>query len=360
MEFLLDNYITFVLLIGFMTLLFTRDNIKTKDNKIFRIVLVEIAMLTIVDHLEYYYSELAYENVYRYIYSTLAYTLRPLILLLLINMLTKNKKIIILYIALIINLLLCATTYHTHLVYHFGETNSFSRGLLGYFPHILLVIYLVIFVYLIIKKFPKQSDENRIHLGFIISASVVAIVLEMYHDTLNIFNNTLLITLLFYYLFIFMQYTKVDNLTELLNRQSFFNDMNNHNLNITAVLSIDMNGLKLINDTYGHTAGDKALTTISKIMKKYSNKRFNFYRVGGDEFTCLCFNQKEENVKKLIKKIKDDLKKTGYSCSIGYSMADKNQKLYEAYKLADIKMYKEKEKYYVKNKKQDLPVETRN
>ena len=49
----------------------------------------------------------------------------------------------------------------------------------------------------------------------------------------------------------------------------------------------DINGLKLINDTFGHQAGDKLLSKTAKIIQSKLVDEENIYRIGGDEFVVL-------------------------------------------------------------------------
>lgn len=110
-----------------------------------------------------------------------------------------------------------------------------------------------------------------------------------------------------------------------------------------------MNALKQVNDKYGHAEGDKALSTIAKVLLKSDKNDTLFYRIGGDEFVALCLDIDENKVNKIINKINDGMKKTKYSVSIGYEMCNELDNKYDVYKIADEKMYKANEDYYLKN-----------
>ena len=69
-----------------------------------------------------------------------------------------------------------------------------------------------------------------------------------------------------------------------LNRQAFYDDCNLYNKSIGAVASLDMNGLKMLNDSKGHQAGDEALRKIGDCLLKIADEKTLAYRVGGDEF----------------------------------------------------------------------------
>ncbi|MGN0424405.1 MAG: diguanylate cyclase domain-containing protein [Acetatifactor sp.] len=82
-----------------------------------------------------------------------------------------------------------------------------------------------------------------------------------------------------------------DELTGLLNRRAYEEDCtgieSSGMVSNTTIVMMDLNGLKAVNDTYGHMAGDEliigAANCISNAMKKYGK----VYRIGGDEFVAL-------------------------------------------------------------------------
>ena len=86
-----------------------------------------------------------------------------------------------------------------------------------------------------------------------------------------------------YYVFSILQVTKKDPLTGLLNRQAYYSDISSEPEEITALVSIDMNGLKTINDNEGHEAGDKAIATVAECFIRAAKRKQTVYRIGGDE-----------------------------------------------------------------------------
>lgn len=55
-----------------------------------------------------------------------------------------------------------------------------------------------------------------------------------------------------------------------------------------CLFMFDMNNLKVINDTYGHLMGDKVINSFCECLKRSVGNSGTIYRVGGDEFICLC------------------------------------------------------------------------
>ena len=149
-----------------------------------------------------------------------------------------------------------------------------------------------------------------------------------------------------------------DNLTNLPNRR-FLNEQINHAIALTkrmekmlAVMFMDLDNFKLINDTMGHSAGDKMLVAVSdKLVTSLRESDF-IARIGGDEFVILIENLESLDVidlvaKKIIEIFKEPIVINKQECfvsaSIGVALYPEDGIDAEALiKNADIAMYKAK------------------
>ena len=123
--------------------------------------------------------------------------------------------------------------------------------------------------------------------------------------------------------------------------------MDHNGKDVTAIISIDMNGLKEINDKQGHAAGDKALVTFGICFFKECKPKQTAYRIGGDEFLIVCLKTQLEEVKDLVERISKGIEKTSYNCAIGYSYNEDGKKTVDQLlKESDEAMYSMKEIYY--------------
>ena len=92
-----------------------------------------------------------------------------------------------------------------------------------------------------------------------------------------------------------------DSLTGLPNRLLFYDRLGiaienaKRNGNKLAVMMIDIDNFKLVNDTRGHDQGDELIKSISVNMQKILRKADTIARIGGDEFILLVTNMKSEN-----------------------------------------------------------------
>lgn len=155
--------------------------------------------------------------------------------------------------------------------------------------------------------------------------------------------------------------SKFDNLTGAYNRDYFEKIFANHseltleNLEPFALVLCDLNFLKLINDTFGHTAGDLVLTEFSSMMQSSIRDSDVFSRVGGDEFVILLKNisasvaiQKMDSIFKTYEyhKINFNGHKLPVSFSYGLATSPDDSMVYDVLvKIADIRMYEFKKSY---------------
>lgn len=146
-----------------------------------------------------------------------------------------------------------------------------------------------------------------------------------------------------------------DYLTDLPNRALFLNGLehsillakrNNHKV---AVLFLDLDGFKRVNDTLGHEAGDLLLREVSKRLKKVIRCSDAVARLGGDEFTFVLDNiGSDENASLMANKIIDALSESfdlkGQRCHVGGSIGisifpDDSKDIETLIKQADDAMY---------------------
>ena len=164
------------------------------------------------------------------------------------------------------------------------------------------------------------------------------------------FCATISIALFVYYVFSILQLTKKDALTGALNRQAYYADVADEPEEITALVSLDMNGLKVINDSQGHAAGDEALTVLAVCFTRALGRKQSLYRVGGDEFVIVCRRVTHLEVSQLVERIERNVAETKYSCSIGYSYSlDGAKSIDTLLKESDNMMYAEKARYHKAN-----------
>lgn len=114
---------------------------------------------------------------------------------------------------------------------------------------------------------------------------------------------------------------------------------------------MDINGLKSINDTRGHAAGDKILKQAGNVITEYfESYNCESFRFGGDEFVVLMENIQLSDVENLLIKLNEELFELN-NTTLSYGCAevdfDVTKPFHAALKTADAIMYSHKEQYYL-------------
>ena len=159
--------------------------------------------------------------------------------------------------------------------------------------------------------------------------------------------SAILISSMVFYLFLRTQDMDHDPLTLLWNRRIFYEDCRKNRNAVTAVASIDMNGLKKTNDELGHDAGDRALKMIGRGLLAVSGRKTIAYRVGGDEFMLLFIHCGDEEIRQAVLAFLEEMKRVGMSIAIGLATKQEcGDSLDEMIRVSDQRMYEDKSDYY--------------
>ncbi len=341
------NFTPLISLIFLLTFLLTNSLSDKRLNKQFIITIALVFSLLIVDSIEYYLSTLSIPTYGRIVMSILGYTLRPIIIMNVILLVHqfKPKKLILYFIPCIIVFIVCFTALFTDIAFSYDENNEFVRGPLGLTPHIASIFYLILTFYFSLTMYKEKSILENVIVITLISAIIFAIIIEMAFKIEGILNMSIVISITFYYLYINVQASKRDILTGALNRHSFYIDSKRIDKSLFAIISMDLNDLKIINDNNGHDAGDKLLIGFTSIVSKNIKNGAKLYRIGGDEFVILISNKYAiDEVEDLVLNIKSELLKCNYSCAIGIAYVyDENESFDSILKRADKLMYDDKQ-----------------
>ncbi|MBX9961831.1 MAG: sensor domain-containing diguanylate cyclase [Burkholderiales bacterium] len=109
-----------------------------------------------------------------------------------------------------------------------------------------------------------------------------------------------------------------------------------------AVLIIDLDDLKTVNDTQGHAAGDALIVRASATLRSVARTSDIVARLGGDEFGILLAEVDRSNAQTFLKRVRTALSEANVKASIGLAMRDPAVGLVGACLAADKLMYEEK------------------
>ena len=120
-----------------------------------------------------------------------------------------------------------------------------------------------------------------------------------------------------------------------------------------TIVFVDVDRLKIVNDNFGHQAGDKYLKDIVKLLRKHLRKSDSVSRFGGDEFLIILSECSQEEAQAIFQRIDDDIARMNhdgrmYPMSFSYGIAQTSssyeESLHQLIAMADERMYVNKQK----------------
>lgn len=270
----------------------------------------------------------------------------------------KNKKILK-YIAvspLIINTLLCIISFRTGTLFFINAEGKYERGPLFIVNTAFCYIYVIFAsVHALIKSFTTQiyfkKSEYRIISAYILFPFVLGIIQIIFPDVPTVCLG-MAIPIMFVHIKIQDLQISTDYLTNMNNRNQLIRFLTNKIRNGTTnlyVFMMDIDKFKHINDTYGHTEGDKALISVADKLKEVARQYGGIIaRYGGDEFTFATELMDENYVNEIKALIKTKMEEASLNhtfkigMSVGCAKYEKGMKLVEIISAADKMLYEEK------------------
>lgn len=123
------------------------------------------------------------------------------------------------------------------------------------------------------------------------------------------------------------QLATLDELTNVSNRRGF-TMLAQHSLRLcarqgisAALVFMDLDRFKSINDTFGHAEGDRALTVFANLMRNTCRDSDLFARLGGDEFAALLVNTSDTLAQELVDRFSRSMEKYNRSAGRGYEIS---------------------------------------
>ncbi len=144
-----------------------------------------------------------------------------------------------------------------------------------------------------------------------------------------------------------------DQLTGIYNRAYFETELSRHDRGRdypVTIISADLDGLKLVNDTIGHDAGDRLLQGCAMVLKEVLRGSDVLARVGGDEFSAILPRMGKRDGENVVRRIREGIndynlenEELPLGLSVGVATAEKeDMSLKELFKRADDMMYRDK------------------
>lgn len=340
------NFVNIAIVLFLYIFMTTGTTMNKSNQRIFVATTIILFVMITADAIDYYLYTLREVYLLRYITSAAGYTLRPveIFLMILIAKRFDNIRTALFTIPIVVNGVIAFTSVFTHLMFYFDEANKFHRGPLGIMPFVVCGFYLICLLTTSIKKYRIGNRMEASVVVFIVIMLVLASAMETLFGFKFFISGVGGVSITFYYAFLNTQTYKRDAMTSALNRHSFYADSLRLAKKSMIVVSIDLNNLKLINDTKGHEAGDAAIQSTARTIFKHLPAWYQLYRIGGDEFAMLCPKAKMSDVEKIMDKVISDANAGGYTLAWGAEEYVPGMKFEQILAVSDQKMYENKKK----------------
>ncbi|MBP3593611.1 MAG: GGDEF domain-containing protein [Lachnospiraceae bacterium] len=345
-DFIQNNFILVANILFLVVFLRTNTVFDKEITRRFAVSILLLVIVTVAENIEYAMSLRAEPSMVRVWMSIIGYIVRPLIIytLILILKYRSRKERTILAIPAIINGVVACTALFSDISFSYDEANEFVRGPLGFTPHICSGIYLLLILILSAQFFKERNYmEAGIIFAIVVTCGVATGLESVWHHQ-GLLRAASSLSITFFYLYFCAQSFKRDALTKVLNRHCFYRDAEKYKDKMIAVLSVDLNNLKRINDSEGHAAGDVAIFTTAECIRKNLLKGCFLYRTGGDEFMVLCPKHAAsmEQLQTMMEKVYAEMKQTPYRCAIGMAEYRQGESFNSLCARADEAMYQKK------------------
>lgn len=352
-----NNFVAVSITLCLILFVLTNNNFDRKTNRLFLAAASCVLILIVTEAWE---AQLAVGDTFtplRTVLSAIGYSLRPLVAYFLAVMVRNysRARAVLLKIPLVINALVAFSSLFSGVSFSYTADNQFVRGPLGYTPFVVSGIYLFVLLILTVQECRKGGSKEALIVSAIALLAFLSTVLESIFHFQFIQNPCIATSLTYYYLFLHSNQSNRDTLTGALTRRRFYLDARKNPSALSAVISLDLNDLKTLNDKYGHVEGDRALIAVTDTIQAHTGPKASLYRTGGDEFMMLCYRMREEDVRDMIGRIRGGLEKTGYRCAIGYALYDGQMDFDSVCQMADNIMYENKRR--MKSGLPELPAE---
>lgn len=344
-----------LIMLGFMSAFLMMNSIfQKKINRTFGLSLFITIIEMIVYFAELWEVEHGSSAALCILYCAVGYAVRPLIIYLFVKLSLRNDNTsrlfrLLILIPMFLNALAAFSAFFTDIVYTYNDANEFVRGPLGYFTHIVCIFYMILLLLLTVTRFCRKDYSEGLIIFLIVTVNIIAMVMESFMGIYGSSRTAYALSIVFYYMFFSVESFKRDPLTNTLNRRCFYIDSEKHKEDLTAVVSIDLNNLKKINDTEGHAKGDEAICATVDAIEKAVPKGCILYRTGGDEFMILCIKTKQSIVQKMLTDICTEMEKTPYTCALGAAYTN-GEDFDSLCAKADSEMHKDKQRYKEKQR----------
>jgi diguanylate cyclase (GGDEF)-like protein len=252
-------------------------------------------------------------------------------------------KKVLLGIPILLNTILVGLTPFFHLVFYVDSENNYYRG--KFFGASIAMIYLYVFLMILMIFANRRKLGNNEFIPLLtlsIFPVIGGIIQTVIYGSLLMWSTTAF-ALIIMHSYLQQRMVQLDYLTGVWSRGSFDfyikNRMKQRSNVKLGIVYCDMDGLKEINDKYGHKEGDYVIKTMTQIIRKTIRKTDIIVRMGGDEFIIVLECNTKEILSKILEKLElafhqyNETSNRNYkiSCSFGADILNQDSQSIEQF-----------------------------
>lgn len=267
-----------------------------------------------------------------------------------------RNKLLWLSVPLVINSIISLGSWSFFWIFGITNENSYVRGPLFLVSPLTSYFYYIVCLLVVYDNRKKLSKEEVFILSLPVGVPAVLSFFQLYFFVFLTIWNSVAVAVVINYIYLIYRQTKIDPLTGLSNRiayDEYLKRLHRKNNIALAVITIDLDDFKSINDVFGHHEGDNVLKLFARMLEDAFAGKGVPIRWGGDEFIVLVNEHKSEIVEKYVTTLDEKIEaynKNGYKpyqikFSYGMTIFDSTyNNVYELVQQSDKLMYEKKQK----------------
>ncbi len=324
-----------ILLVALLTMIFLKKEFNSASTRNFSWIIIATIVMLILEILSWVFdSKLGIENYYlNFLFNSLFVGFNlvvPALWAFYIDLLIfgddKSRTTIrrVYFIPIAIMLLIVVVNIFTPVVFYIDDVTNVYERLPLIMISIIMTFFLYVYLFTVAIMRRNELSNKTIHavMIFLFLPLIAALIQLLYLGLMLIWPSTA-IAIVYSYIIFETTSSSSDFLTGAYTRKRSEDYINNllSKSKKFSVIMIDVDDFKIINDTYGHQIGDKALIELSNILKRVFNEKAVVARIGGDEFLVVTENTNKGSVQYSCKEVQRLLSssKNEYINSIKFS-----------------------------------------
>lgn len=252
--------------------------------------------------------------------------------------------------------------FGTNVLFHITEYNVYHRGTCVLVGYVSLMIYFFYSIFVVFHSEKQGINVTFFPVMYFVGPCIAGVLIQFFHYGITAAWLSVALALTFVQMQNYSENLLVDDLSGLYNRRYMNRVLKKYNVNRGKSLygiMMDVNDFKKINDNFGHSTGDHAISVMGDILTRALPEGGLAMRFAGDEFIILLIDAEEEDATQMVKDIHGTLARFNeggterfkLSVSAGYTQYTKEDTAESFLKHMDESMYEMKREYHRTHKK---------